>query len=74
MDNIIIRKFIKVLTMISAAVLFGILHLFIGMYLGWAFWGDSIMWQNIVYYIFFAGTAALLVWFLVKKFKTFDEL
>ena len=46
-----------------------VLQLFVGMYLGWAFFGEKIRWQNMAYYIFLAGSLLVLLWSIYRLWK-----
>lgn len=64
------RIFLKRVTnTISSVLVFLILHVMVGLYLGWALFAASPTWQNWVYYAVFAATAVLLVYVLRRIWK-----
>ncbi len=67
------RKFLlKIVSTISAIVLWMVIHIFIGIYLNYAFYDPTPTWKNIIYYIFVLVTLFFLVRYLRKKWK--DQL
>ena len=53
-------------------VSWAILHVFIGVYLAWGFYGDSPTLYNFIYYIFLAATTYLLIHLLIKRWRHSD--
>ena len=55
---------------IFGVVVWAILHTFIGIYLGWAFFSKSPTVFNFIYYAFLVFTTVLLFRFLRKKWQS----
>lgn len=65
-----VRDFLKtVLKTISAAMLFLIFHMTIGLYLNWAFFEEEIRIGNIVYYVVLTGSFIYMLFYLYKLWK-----
>ena len=54
---------------ISVVLIWMIANVLVGIYFGYAFFADNPDWKNIVYYVFMIATVALLLKYLIKKWK-----
>ncbi len=59
----------KIMNTISVVLLWTILHIMIGLYVGLALIDGKPIWINIVYYITFAGTLVTLIIILKRIWK-----
>ena len=66
MDEELAKNFARLLNTMAFVVGWMVLQLFIGMYLGWAFFGEKLRWQNLAYYLFLAGSFVLLIWIVYR--------
>ena len=67
------REFLlRIVSTISAIVLWMVIHVFIGIYLEYAFYDPKPTWKNLIYYAFVLITLFYLVKYLRKKWK--DQL
>lgn len=60
---------VKVVNTVGYIVLWAMLNMIIGIFLGWAFYSDSPKVGNYVYYVFLLATTVMLLWLLYKKWK-----
>ena len=58
--------FIRVLMSLTAAVLWMVVNVWGGIYLGWLFFGDTFKTGNIIYYSFMVISFGVMIWYLVK--------
>ncbi len=61
--------FKKILSSFSYAALWMLLMSTTGFYFGWAIVDGALEWYNIIFYLLFVVTLALLVRFLYRKWK-----
>ncbi len=64
------REFlILIVNTISMVLLWMMINVFTGIYMGYGFFENAPAWKNILYYLFLIGTFILLVLYLKKKWK-----
>lgn len=63
-----------ILNTISITLLWMMLGVFFGIFLGYGFFEDTPGWKNIVFYILFLGTLLFLIRYLVRKWKRMHRL
>ncbi len=64
---------IKIMQSISMGVVWLLINMSIGIYFGLAFFEGSPSIGNYIYYLFFLGSLSLLILFLRKKWKGWQE-
>lgn len=62
----LLKKIVKTLSM---AVLWLLVNMTAGIYLGWMFYGDMPTIGNIVFYLFFVLSLSGLIWYFYKIWK-----
>ena len=60
---------ILIVNTIAWVLLWMIANVLVGIYLGFAFYTETIRWQNILYYLLSAGSFIILVWHLRRRWK-----
>lgn len=68
-DPEIVRMFKKVINGVSAVVLWAMLTMTFGIYLGWAFIYESFNAFNVIFYGWFLVSLAALVYYITKLWK-----
>jgi len=64
------REFlIKIVNTISMVLIWMITCVFLGIFLGYAFFEGPLNWKNIVFYIFFLVSLFFLTRYLIRKWK-----
>ncbi len=68
-DPEVVRMFKKIINGVSAVVLWAMITMTIGIYLGWAFIYESFHFFNAIFYGWFVLSLAGLVYYIVKLWK-----
>jgi hypothetical protein len=63
---------IRILNAISMVLLWMMINVFIGIYVGWGFFEGEPSWKNILYYVFFLTSLFFLGRYLWKKWTHKD--
>jgi hypothetical protein len=66
------KFFIRIVNTIAMVLLWMMLQVFAGIYLGLAFFEGRPVWHNILYFIFFILTLLLLIRYVSRKWKGID--
>ena len=61
--------FLRVLFSLTAGLIWMIINMWGGIYLGWLFFGESMKTGNIIFYSFMVISFGLLIWYYVKLWK-----
>lgn len=69
MDKELREFFLRVLYSLTAVVMWMMVNVWGGIYLGWLFFGGSMKTGNIIFYIFMLLSFAGMIWYLVKLWK-----
>ena len=69
MDNELRAFFLRVLYSMTATIVWMVINVWGGIYLGWLFFGDSLKTGNIIFYCFMVISFAGLIWYFVKLWK-----
>ena len=65
-----VKDFLKrVMQTVSTGMLFLLVHMTFGLYLNWGFYENNIKLGNVIYYLFFAGSFAGLIYYYYKLWK-----
>ncbi len=65
-DPEMLRMFKKIINGVSAVILWAMINLTLGIYMGWAFIYDGFHWLNGIFYGLFVVSLAGLVYYIVK--------
>ncbi len=74
MDPEVKEFLVKIVHSISMAMVWLLMNMTIGIYFGYAFFEKSPTLGNIIYYIVFLLSLALLIIYLRKKWKGWEEI
>lgn len=70
-----VREFlVKIMQSISMGLVWLLINMSIGIYYGFAFFEERPTTGNIIYYIGFIGSLVLLIAYLKKKWKGWEEI
>lgn len=59
----------RVMQTVSVTLLFLLLHMTVGIYFNWAFFEGNIRIGNVIYYIVFLSSLAILIYFYYRLWK-----
>jgi membrane protein DedA with SNARE-associated domain len=69
MDPELRAFFLRVLYSLTAGLIWMIINVWAGIYLGWLFFGRSMKTGNIIFYSFMVMSFAALIWYYVRLWK-----
>ncbi len=68
------QKFlVLIINTIALILIWMILHVFVGIYLGYAFFTENVTWKNLIYYIFLLATLFFVARRILKKWHAHAE-